>query len=209
MSNVGNNISLACEAHLAEGIHCNCVNMRWLKNGREVVTDERVIVTSTSSGTTLQSNISISPLLFSDSGTYRCEVATQHPQGTSTNVMSFQDVPLTVVGMYIVQFIRFLSAYKQVIFIRSSLTGGADISFLTWYANRVPSQPLQCDLYCSCWGQRTACSSKCNCDLGVQESVWTKLCIILKYFLHSLHHHWLPWRWLFEYSWYDYREWKG
>ena len=90
---VGNVISLVCNFQLSGTLTINevSVSVRWLKDGRE-----SLVSTPSGSGGTLQSILLFSPLLSSDSGSYRCEVTLTANQGTSRATKASAQLTLTV-----------------------------------------------------------------------------------------------------------------
>ena len=101
---VGNSITLVCEIQLPGIVSASHVDVsvRWLKGGSEFSGESgRVtVVTPISSGSTVQSTVSFSPLLSSDGGRYECEATLTPRQGTSyTSGMASEDFQLSVEGI--------------------------------------------------------------------------------------------------------------
>ena len=103
---VSNDIVLVCEIQLPGVVSASDVSISvgWLKGGSEFsgVSGRVTVVTPTSSGSTVQSTVSFSPLQSSDGGRYECEATLTPRQGTSyTSGMASEFFQLTVSGKYV------------------------------------------------------------------------------------------------------------
>ena len=101
---VGNDITLVCGIQLPGVVSASdvSVSVRWWKGNSEFrgVSGRVTVVTLTSSGSTVQSTASFSPLLSSDGGRYECEATLTPRQGTSyTCGRASEDLELTVAGI--------------------------------------------------------------------------------------------------------------
>ena len=99
---VGNDITVVCGVQLTGVMDGGDVDVtvRWLKDGSEFTgVPGRVTITGpVGSGGFVQSIMSFTPLLTSDSGRYECEATVSALQGTSSPSTASQDMELTVIG---------------------------------------------------------------------------------------------------------------
>ena len=99
---VGHNISILCFVQLIGVVYGGDVNVtvRWSKDGSEFIgVPGRVIITDlVGAGGVVQSTMTFTPLLSSDSGRYECEATVTALQGTSSPSTASQDMELIVGG---------------------------------------------------------------------------------------------------------------
>lgn len=99
---VGNNITIVCGVQLTGMVDDGDVDVavRWSKDGSEFtgITGRVTISGPFVSDGFVQSIMSFSPLLSSDSGKYECEANVSILQGTFSSSIASQDMDLTVVG---------------------------------------------------------------------------------------------------------------
>ena len=99
---VGNDITVVCGVLLTGVVDGGDVDVtvRWLKAGSEFigVTGRVTIAGPVGSGDFVQSIMSFTHLLSSDSERYECEATVSALQGTFSPTTASQDVNLTVVG---------------------------------------------------------------------------------------------------------------
>ena len=102
MLSVGNNISVSCLIQLTGVVYGGDVDVtvRWLKDSSEITgVPGRVTISGLVGFNDLvESIMSISSLLTSDSGRYECEATVTALQGTSLPVTASQDRELSVDG---------------------------------------------------------------------------------------------------------------
>ena len=100
---VGRYITLECDIQLSDAITTQEVNVAvtWTKETMKITTNStrrRIMTVNGSSG--VQSTLSFRPIMFTDSGQYRCTATLTSRQGTSTpEITTYQNKQLTVLGM--------------------------------------------------------------------------------------------------------------
>ena len=99
---VGRYISLECDIQLIEAITTQEINVAvaWTKETLKITnsTRRRIMTVDGSSG--VQSTLSFRPIVFTDSGQYRCTATLTSRRGTFTpEITTYQNKQLTVLGM--------------------------------------------------------------------------------------------------------------